>query len=425
MIPIKEIEYLQTLAKEYKEAADTALNNKKRQQWYDLNDLKTGAKPLFINHYWPLAMKEILPDEDYVCTSKKGKYFETYLRTRLFYAKELEDDNVIEPVIYSQLCFTIDDYDGFSRQIKHSEEDFSQAGAYEMIPVLNEEEDIEQLKLPVVTYDKEASYQNYLEACEIFEPTLKVIKQPFTMAAKIADEFSWLRGLTNTYMDMYDKPEWMHKALRKIADNFVARFTMLQEEGIWGCIDQSNPLGSAGLRYATGIPDFRDIEDPFEHKVALSDSWGFTCAEVFNCVSNDMHDEFSFKYDKEVMDLFKFINVGCCEVLDKKVALCDALENTRKVSVSEWCDHEEAADSIKDRYVYSYRAAGIHFVNDEWKKDNCEKEIRSVLEASKKHGCCTEIVLNIGGTLGKHPRKKVVEWSHLVRDLIDEYYPEA
>ena len=170
------------------------------------------------------------------------------------------------------------------------------------------------------------------------------------------------------------------------------------------------------------IRSYYDVKDFFNHKVKLSDSWGFTCAEVFNCVSNSMHDEFSFEYDKEVMSLFKVINVGCCEVLDKKIELAGSLTNTRKISVSEWCDPETAAKDIKGNYVLSYRAAGVHFVNDEWDKESAEKEIRSVLEAAKKHNCPTEIVLNIGGTLGKHPREKVIAWSKMVRDLINEIY---
>ena len=112
-----------------------------------------------------------------------------------------------------------------------------------------------------------------------------------------ADEYSWLRGMENTYLDMYDDPDWMKDALERIKKNFISRFTILEELGIWGTLDNSEPLGSAGLRYATGVPDFRTVDDPLQYKVRLSDSWGFTCAEVFNCVSGNMHDEFSFAYD--------------------------------------------------------------------------------------------------------------------------------
>lgn len=418
----EEVTYLRELARAYKALAESERNQIKRQRWYDINDLKEGAVPVFMSHYWQISTKEILPDEALKCSSEKGQYFERYLRERMFFAEELDDDNVLEPVIYSKMVFAMEDYEGFERKI-HKTQDHG--GAYEMVPVLIEDGDIEKLKKPVLHYDEKASYDNYLEAVEIFQPTLKVIKEPFTRAAKIADEYSWLRGMESTYMDMYDRPEWMHDALGRITDNFEMRFKQWEDSGIWGTLDMSLPLGSAGLRYVSGKEDFRTVDKPFDHKVKVEDSWGFTCAEVFNCVSNQMHDEFSFDYDKRIMDRFKFINVGCCEVLDKKVELCQKLVNTRKVSISEWCDHEVAAEAIGGDYVYSYRAAGVPFIREPWDRKTAEAEIRSVLEASMRHGCKTEIVLNIGGTLGKDPQKKAIEWSKMVRDLIEEYYPEA
>ncbi len=421
MISLKEKDYLRNLAKQYKAMSETKENNKKRQQWYDLNDLKEGVKPAFINHYWPLALKEIFPEDTYFCESEKAREFEIYLKTRMFYASELKDDNVIEPVIYARMVFEVDEYQGMTAQKKFSDHG-GEEGAYEMVPVLVEEQDIEKIFAPKIKFDKEKSFDNFKEAQEIFEPILTVIKNPITFAAKIPDEFSWLRGLENTYIDMYDNPEWMHKALGKIKENFAQRFKKYEEAGLWGSLDMSNPLGSAGLRYASGMPNFTEVENHFEYKVKVSDSWGFTCAEVFHCVSSEMHDEFGFEYDRDIMKLFKYINIGCCEVLDKKMQLCRTLPNARKISVAEWCDVENAAKEIKHDYVYSYRAAGIHFVPDEWDKENAEKEIRAVLENSKKYGCNTEIVLNIGGTLGKNPRKKVVEWSEMVRNLIEEYY---
>ncbi len=421
MINDKERQYLQDLAKRYKALCDTDENNQKRQQWYDINDLKSGTKPVFINHYWPLALSEIFPNDSYFCENEDAKEYELQLKTRLFYAEDLQDDNVMEPVIHVRQIFTSDEYQGLVAERKYSDHG-GDSGAYEMVPVLNEEEDIDKILLPIIEYDRDASLVLFEDAQEIFEPILTVIKRPFTFAAKIPDEYSWLRGLENTYMDIYDNPEWMHKVLGKIKENFAARFEMYEQAGLWGSLDNSEPLGSAGLRYASGVPDFHDVDDKFNHKVKVADSWGFTCAEVFHCVSNDMHDEFGFDYDREIMKIFKYINIGCCEVLDKKIDYCRTIPNARKISVAEWCDVENAAKELKGDYVYSYRAAGIHFVPDEWDKENAEKELRAVLANSKKYGCNTEIVLNIGGTLGKNPRKKVIEWSKLTRDLIKEYY---
>jgi len=251
---------------------------------------------------------------------------------------------------------------------------------------------------------------------------LTVVKHPMTFAAKIIDEFSWLRGIEETYIDMADDPEWVHEALKLITNNTIKRFKLLEERDLWGSADKSDPLGSAGLRYVSGMKDWSTAEAPHLFSPKLNDSWGFTCAEVCNCVSNDMHDEFSFTYDKQIMSMFKYINVGCCEVLDKKIDLIKSLGNTRKVSVSEWCDLEKAAQSIGNKYVYSYRAAGVPFIKNPWDRQSAEKEIATVLKAAKEYGCPLEIVLNIGGTFGEgDPRQKLLEWTNMVKGLIQKY----
>ena len=115
--------------------------------------------------------------------------------------------------------------------------------------------------------------------------------------------------------------------------------------------------------------------------------------------------------------------MGCCEVLDKKIDyIRKNIPNARKISISEWCDYETAAAAIKRDYVYSYKPAGTVFVKEHLDREATEKEIRGVLEAVKRHGCNTELILNIGGSFGKNPYEKAVEWSKMVRELINEYY---
>ncbi|MFI3238072.1 MAG: hypothetical protein R3Y47_08630 [Lachnospiraceae bacterium] len=422
---VKEKEYLRELAREYKALCDLEENQAKRRAWYRTNDLVKGQKPVFINHYWPMAIDELFPKDEYVCEDDTARNYEGYFKIRMFYAQVLKDDNVLEPVVYSKLFYKLDQYGGINAEITYSADDHAAAGAYEIIPVILEEEDKDLIKDPILTYDKERSRAEFEKVTELFGDILTVIKEPTSVGMKLADEYSWLRGIEQTYMDMYDDPEWMHEVLGKLGENIQKRLTMTEEVGIWGTLDLSFPLGSSGLRYITGVPDFREIEgDIFEYKVKLKDSWGSSIAEVFNCVSSEMHKEFGYDYSKYYTDLLGNVTVGCCEVLDKKVGLIKDITNARKYSVSEWCNPELAASEIKDKYVFSYRAAGVPFVPDEWDKDEVEKEIRSVLEAVKKHECNAEIILNIGGTLGANPRQKVTEWSKLVRDLINEYYPE-
>ncbi len=436
MISQKEKDYLRELAKQYEEACNTPENDAKRRHWYDINGLKPGTKPVFTNHYWPLAMSEIFPDNTYTCTDEVAREFETYFKSKLFYTQTLGDDNVLEPVVYSRVVESMKKYNDIDSVIGHAgdmgQEDFilstgkemgaHDGDAYEIVCVIHSEEDIEKITHPVLKYNKEESRKYYDEACEIFQPTLKVIRQPISFAARVADEYSWFRGLENTYMDIYDDPDMLHRALKKVQTNLIQRYQAYVDAGIYGTLDLSYSVGSAGLRYVEGMPDFRSVDNPFDYSIPLKDCWGNTASELFTCVSKEMHNEFDTEYTKDILSNFAHSNMGCCEVLDKKVDLAANLPNVRKISVSEWCDHEVSAQAIKQKYVYSYRAAGIHFMYDNWDKDAAEKEIRSVLESVKRNGCNTEIVLNIGGTLKANPRQKVMEWSKMTRELINEYY---
>jgi len=339
-------------------------------------------------------------------------------------AENLDSDNVVEPVVPYPLAMKLEPYGGLKLQYRYADSDKAppwgyapEHGAAEIVPVITEKRDIEKIGDPVLEVDHRAIERNREQACEIFSDWLTPVKQPYTFAAKVADEFSWLRGLENTYVDIVEDPEWVHEALQRIADNFRKRFRLAEEAGVWGVAHKSEPLGSGGLRFAPGLPDWRTAENPTTFAPKISESWGFTCAEVFTCVSPAMHDEFGFRYDRPLMAQFRYVNVGCCETLDKKMSHVRSLPNVRKVSVSEWCDVVEAAQRIGSDFVYSYRAAGVHFVSAPWDEEGAAKEISDVLEAAR--GCPVEIVLNVGGTLGPGDGgRKLVEWCQLVRKML-------
>jgi len=177
MISVKEKHYLRDLAKELSELSMTHENDQKRKNWFKINDLENGSRPVFINHYWPLALNEIFPKDSYVCEDPKACEYENYIKTRIFYAKELKDDNVMEPLIYSNVAFQMEDYEGLQRLIRRSDSDIGDSGAYEMIPVITENDDIKKILLPKISYDEKKTRENYEETYEIFDPILKVISK--------------------------------------------------------------------------------------------------------------------------------------------------------------------------------------------------------------------------------------------------------
>ena len=415
----QEIAILRDLAKRTAELAAEEKNQESIRSWTRLNDLDRDIQPQVLVHLWALAWEEVLPDSELECTSPMARRYERELRRAIWTAETLDSENVVEPVIAHPLAFSLRDYSGLDGGL-HAHRRYAEGhgdGAAELVPVIVDKGYIEKLGDPVLEVDHDAMARNRQWALEVFSPYLTVVKQPYTFAAKVSDEFSWLRGLENTYTDIIEDPQWVHEALQRITANFRKRFELVEDAGVWGVAHKSDPLGSAGLRFASDLPDWRTADDSTTFAPKLAESWGFTCAEVFTCVSPRMHDEFGFEYDRQLMGLFRHINVGCCETLDTKAHLLKSLPNVRKVAVSEWCDVVEAAENIGPDFVYSYRAAGVHFVQEPWDRDAAREEISDVLDAAD--GCPLEIVLNIGGTLGKgDPVKKLVEWCQMVRELL-------
>lgn len=415
MIPAPDITILHDLAKRVAELAARDSEPRKIKNWTRLDGLDATVRPQVLVHLWQLSWQEVLPDSTLQCESEEARWLERDLRQRIWMAENVDDDGVIEPVAPYRQHGWLTPYEGLKVEKRWAED--TPHGAAEFVPVIVEKSDIEKLGNPFLHFDPRENTRAKETAQEAFADILSVVKRPWYFAAKVADEFSWLRGLQNTYLDVVEDPAWVHEALQRIAANFRKRFQLLEEAGLWGVAHKSAPLGSAGLRFAPGLPDWRTAEDPTAFAPKLADSWGFTCAEVFNCVSPAMHDEFAFEYDRQLMGLFRHINVGCCEVLDRKVDQIRSLPNARKVSVSEWCDVERAAAALGPDFVYSYRAAGVHFVREPWDREGAETEIRAVRGAAR--GCPLEIVLNIGGTLGEgDPGRKLAEWCRMVRDLL-------
>ena len=111
----------------------------------------------------------------------------------------------------------------------------------------------------------------------------------------------------------------------------------------------------------------------------------------------------------------KFVNNAVAVISDGKVIVEDLNDKTNQ-------SYQITNDVISEIINLADRITSYNVCYTKLLREGAIKEIKSVLEATKAHNCNTEIVLNIGGTLGANPRQKVVEWSQMVRELINQYY---
>ncbi|VGO12783.1 hypothetical protein PDESU_01337 [Pontiella desulfatans] len=413
----QDVGILRELGRKAAELSATDDNKQKIDKWTRLTDLDKSAGPLQLIHLWPLAWAEALPDEQHlVCQNETARNYERDLRQRIWSVENLHDDTVIEPVIRYPHCVEITAYPELPVMAHYASDDHAKTGAFKFESPIVEMADIEKIGDPVVKVDAEQREGYKAEAEEIFGGILDVIPTGIYFAAKVVDEWAGLRGMENVYTDMMDESEWTHEALQRIADNFQKRFQTLEEQGLWGPWEKSDPLGSTGLRFNPDIPNYQDIMK--KGKADLMDTWAFTCAEGFNCVSPGMHEEFDLPYNVQLMKLFKWVNVGCCEVLHNKVEFVKNVPNVRRISVSEWCDFEKAGAEIGTELLYGYKPSGVPFLGDGLHEDQVRKELRRVLDAAKD--CPLEMILNIGGTLGGGDgAAKLVEWTKIAKEEIE------
>ncbi len=418
-IPVNEIGVLRHLAERVAELAATGENREKTDRWTRLTDLDRSAGPLTLIHLWPLAWAETLPDEDHlVCEDENARFYERDLRQRIWSVESLHDDTVLEPIIRFPHCVEITPYPELPVVANYAPDDHAKTGAYKFDSPVKEQRDIEKIGDPVVMVDFEQRERHRAEAEEIFGGILDVIPWGVYFAAKVVDEWAELRGMEFVFTDMVDEPGWTHEAMQRIADNFEKRFRQCEELGVWGPWDKSDPLGSTGLRFNPDIPNYQDVME--KGRADLMDTWAFTCAEGFNCVSPNMHTEFNLPYEKQLMKLFKWVNVGCCEVLHNKVEFVKNVPNARRISVSEWCDFEKAGEEIGTDLLYGYKPSGVPFLGDKLHEGQVREELRTVLEAAKD--CPLEMIMNIGGTLGGGGgAAKLVEWTRIAKEEIERF----
>ncbi len=413
-----EFDILQSLARHLAELAEIPENQQKAQLWSQLTDLDPSVRPMLLTHLWPLAWSQVLPDETtLICQNETARRYERDLRQRIWSVENLSDDTVIEPVIRYPHCVTIQPYGGLTVKKVYASDDHAQTGAAIFLPEIYQKSDIEKLNDPIVRVDTDLRETYRLEAEAIFGGILEVIPEGIYFAAKVIDEWVELRGMGQVYLDMVDDPEWMHEALQIVADNFRSRFLQCEALGVWGPWDASDPLGSTGLRFNPDVPNYPQVKA--RGCLKLNESWAFTCAEAFTKVSPRMHDQFAFKYDRQLMPLFRFANIGCCEVLSDRINYIRSIPNARRITISEWADLERAAKAIGTDYVYGYKPSGVPFISEPWNPALVRKEIREMLSCSQ--GCVVEIILNIGGTLGKNAAKQLIEWNQIAYQEIRDF----
>lgn len=403
---------IRELSKAYMQLAALPVNQERMQRMLDNNGLTPG-RPIVWLHEIPWNEMNIDDALTLRCEHPFARQIEGWLRTSLYRWQYIQADTVLSPYyaiekafINSGIGITVQEHtiikDQSNNIISHKYED-----------QLDTPDKVEALRVPVITALPEQDAKNMEMARELLGDTLPV--KLIGNAAYYApwDDISRMRGVEALLIDLWDRPELMHRTIERFSSFAASRFAQMEALGL---LEWDIP------HLHCTPPYVRELPSPgFDGKhVRIKDMWLRATAQIFSSISPEMHEEFDLAYTKPLMEKFGLGYYGCCEPLDRVIPLLKKIKNLRKVGVPPWANVEGCAEQLGTAYVLARKPNPAH-VAGTFNEEAVRQETIQTVEACLRHGCAYELVLKDISTVSYQPQN-LIRWVQVVERVLDRYY---
>ena len=408
----KELSVLRELARQYREIAEQEVNEERWRRMADTNDLTTGLRPTVLIDEVPWHEFLKYPEMKLVCEEPVLQEMETFFRRRLFQWKYFQVDMVAEPFYPVGKRFSCTGLGIRVQENIRKTDEQNHIVSHEYIDILATEEDLEQIKPPVVTYEAAKTEEALSQAREILGDILPARLVGANIYCAFWDEIARFRGVEDVLYDMVDRPEFVHATVQKFADWHMSYLNQMEELNL---LEAHPSLLHCTPAYTRELP-----RADYAGKTRLKDVWFRGMAQMLSTVSPQMFEEFELDYMRPLMERCGLVYYGCCEPLDDRISLLAAVPNMRKLGVSPWSDVEKCAEQIGSRFVAA-RKPNPAYVAVSLDERVVEKEIADTVKACLKNNCPYEFVLkDISTVSGK--LENLSRWSQTVQRTLDKYY---
>lgn len=411
MISVKDREIIKPLAERYAQIAGLDVQKERIDRYYKTNALQQVRPVVLINE---VPWGEI-KDEALVCScSEPLRGIEGQLRRTLYQWDHFQVDMVVPPEfrIGKRVKST-----GIGVSIQETQikgDTGAYIAAHEYKDILSTEDDLKKLKLPEISYNRDATEQAFELAAEVFDGIMPVKLCGHALQWNIWDKIAELRGVDNLLMDLAMRPEFMHQIVQRFAEIVEAQFRQYEE------LDLLDPH-QYELHCTAACSKELPAKD-FKGKVRRKDVWGRCAAQIFGSVSPDMHDEFDLAYAEKVFGGCGLLYYGCCEPMDRKIdILRKRFKNLRKVSITPWADPERAAEAMGSDLVMAAKPNPAFVSSANFNPKPVEDEMVRYLEACRRHGTTCEFVLKDISTIANRA-ENLTKWAGTVSSVIDRYF---
>lgn len=408
----RDRDVLRSLAERYSAIAHLDIQKERIERYYRTISMEEVRPVVLIDEVpWGEIRDDALVNQ---CELEEHRGLEGLLRRSLYQWEHFQVDKVFSPVF--QIPKRIRS-SGIGIEVRENVIK-GDTGAYivshEYQDQLQSEEDLEKLRLPVISYDEEGTKKAAELAADVFADLMEIEIVGTVFQFNIWDQISYYRGVNCLLMDLAVRPDFMHQMARRFKEIAAAIFRQYQELDLL----QTNPLL---LHYTPACARELPAAD-FVGRTRPEDVWGRCSAQIFAAVSPAMHDEFDLEYNQELFGECGLLYYGCCEPMDKKVdILRKRFKNLRKISITPWADPEIAARSMGSDYVMSAKPNPAFVGGKAFDPGPVEKEIHGYLGACKKYGTTCELILKDVSTIANRP-EDLTRWAQTVNGVIDQYF---
>ena len=407
----KDKTILRDAARRVAEIATHPRQDKTKQLWRRMNGLERTRPPVLLLDGTKHETGDKIKLE---CEGEDARAQEWGLRNRIYKWENLRDDSVWDNTVLCPIVMA-DLSGGYGIEEDATRPDHV-FGSRHFNQVIADGDAPERISMPKITVDWEETQRRYDALCDLYDGILEVRKTGvYGHWFAIMDDFITWRGIEQTFIDMLDRPEWIHSWLDrmctfqiKLHDQYEAQNVLsLNNHGVW--------TGSGGL----GCTDLLPSDDFVPGHVRTIDQWGHATTQIFSEVSPAMHEEFAIRYEKRYLARFGLSNYGCCEPLERKVDLIlENIPNVRKISMSPKADVASGAEAIGRKTVFSWKPNPTMIGMPTWDPDFIRRELRDALE--KTRDCVVEIVMkDLHTCCGEVHR--MTEWIKIAKELAEEY----
>lgn len=410
MQAMKDRAILRELAARLAEIAALPVQNEKQAMWRRLNALKPVRPMVMIDQ---VCWNEMNVNDELTlqCLDPECRRYEEQMRRTLFQWLHFPVDMVVEPFIRVPMAIGNSGYGiNVSETVAVGDPTNSVVG-HQFFNQFPNDEDLEKVKMPVVTHDAAETARRLAVAHELFDGVLGIVEQGFDPSyMTVWDPISFWMSVEGALYGLIDRPEFMAALVRRVVEGKLALLDQLETQGL---LCQPQPMIHCTGAWTDNLPSPGfDADCP-----RTKDLWMCSMAQMFSTVSPAMFEEFEIEPCMPIFERFGQVYYGCCEPLDKKMAQVRKIPNLRKISMSPWVDEEIGAAEIKGDYVFSRKPNPALLAWTSFDEAAVRAHVRATVDTCSRHGCPLELILKDISTV-KYEPKRLFEWARIAMETV-------